>query len=483
LARARALMHGGRYEEAARLLESLRERDDWRMYHYLGICCEKTGRRLKAIEYYARAAERCTDNYRPFFRLGLLYIETGDYARALVMMRKVKELNPNFLAGRFYLAQAAFGVHRFKESLENFTYILRRESYNPGSLAGIGVIKYYQGDPDQAIGFLLRSLGYAPRWVWGRFQLGMMYLEKGDLAEAEAQFRLALRYEPENAAVLYHLALVLEEEDKNAEEREKIYKGILGRKPAGGEEAMVKAAVLIRKKRYAEAEDLLLDLLSRREQLFEAYRRLGYVYAVTGRHARGAECYAEALKIRPDDIGVRYNYAVLLQRCGRKEAAEREFDRILEVYPLSARDHFLQAVVCGRRGDLARAEKLLAAALSFNRFNLRAREMLVSILVRNNRLREAALVAEEIYRLTPGNRDVASLLADIWMKLGRYGQAEEILKEIIDWRRLDVGDVLHVRLLYALYRETGRHREAEELEKKMRAAGVPVPAEEGGGAF
>ena len=85
--------------------------NDWRIFHYLGICNEKRGRRYKAVEYYSKAVARA-ENYRPYYRLGILYLEMNEADKALAVLRKVVQFNPDFLSGRFYLSMAAFFNNR-----------------------------------------------------------------------------------------------------------------------------------------------------------------------------------------------------------------------------------------------------------------------------------------------------------------------------------------------------------------------------------
>lgn len=476
--RSLALIGEHKYEEAIHSLKSAAPENNWKTYHYLGICYEKMGRRSKAIDLYAEAISKHA-NYRPYFRLGILYIEMGEYAKALVMLRKVKRLNPDFIKGRFYLAQAAFISNRLKESISNFRYILDREEYNPGSLAGMGILKYHQGNSDQAIQFLMRSIGYAPRWVWGRYQLGMIYMRTGSLKKAEQQFRVALQYEPGDVNVRFHLALTLEKMGKQ-DEAESLYADLLSSKEESRNLTLIKASIRMKKEQYSQAEDMLQGLLRQRDDSFETYKRLGYIYAVTGRTERAIECYREALKSRQDNIQVRYHYAVLCRSAGREKEAEAQFDRILKINPLSSEDYFLQGIIYGRRGDLDKAETFLKTAIGLNKFNGQGREILIGLLIQNNKLLEAAAIAEEILAYSPENRSIKSLLAQVWLKLGRYRRAEEILDEIIRWDRPDTQDIMHIQYLYLVYRKTNRFREAGLLKQKMLKLGIPLPADNEG---
>ncbi|MFH1709027.1 MAG: tetratricopeptide repeat protein [Planctomycetota bacterium] len=465
-------MNGQDYAGAAAGLETRLQAapDDWEAQYYLGICYEKMGRRYRAIACYEKAAARA-DNYRPFFRLGVLYIEMGSADKALPMLRRVRQFDPTFLYGRFYLAVAAFFNNRIEEASENFNYILAKEENNPGSLAGIGVVKYHQGNPFQAVEFLLRSIRYAPDWAWGHFQLGQIYMRLGQSAEARREFELALQHDPANADAAYNLGLILEGAGRQAE-ADKLFRLLLDRPDTEGALVPIKAGILIKQGDYLGARDLLVANLNTAPQPFEVYKRLGYVYALLGDRAKGMACYAEALKYTPDDIPVRYNYAVLLKAAGDEAGAERQFDEILAINPLAAEGYFLQGIILGRRGDLARAEELIKTAVALDRFDRTGREVLLNILISNDKLSEAAAVAEEIVALHPEDRGIRGLLAEVCVRLGRYRQAEDLLSALIRWEAPVMDDVEHMKLLYTVYQATGRRHEADGLRERIRALGI-----------
>jgi tetratricopeptide (TPR) repeat protein len=467
------LIKAKEYDEAIEgLKKELVKKADWKAHHYLGICYEKIGRRLKAIEHYSQAVT-LSDNYRPCYRLGILYIEMGESAKALAMLRKVAKYNPDFLRGRFYLAQAAFINNRFEESFEHFRYILDKEEYNPGSLAGMGILKYHQGNPYQAVEFLARSIKFAPKWVWGRLQLGMIYMKLGELDKAERHFRVALQNAPKNIHVIYHLALTLEDLQKK-DEAEKLFNELLALPDKEGDTNIIKASILIRKQQFLKAEKLLLANLTNERKPFEVYKRLGYIYALTGNQKKGMECYKEALKSQPDSIEVRYHYAVLLKAEGNEKEAEKQFDIILDINPVTSQSYFLQAIIHGRRGDLVKAESMLKTAIELDKFNKRGRELLISLLIRNNKLAEAATVAEEVLAVNPQNKDIKSFLAQVCIKMKNYRRAELILNELINWDNPDIADIKNIQQLYTLYTETNRIREAEQLKARMKELGIPL---------
>ncbi len=473
------LINEKKYSEASLKLQALVDEDkaDWRVYHYLAICCEKTGRRYKAIEYYSRAIV-LADNYRPYYRLGILYIEIGEYDKALNLLRKVKSFYPDFVEGRFYLAIAAFFNARIEESLDNFKYIVDKEKYNPGSLAMIGRIKYFQGNPLQAVGFLLQSIEYAPEWSWGRFQLGTIYMRMGKIDAAIGQFKAAVKYDSENYQSMYHLALMYDKKGMK-EEADKLFDKLLGLENENETIGIIQSSIYLKRGDFVKAEQILVAMLSSPGQHFEVYKRLGYIYASKmDDKERGLLCFREALKDFPDDIPVRYQYAVLLKDTGRGEEAERQFDEILEINPVSAEGYFLQGIIYGRKGDFDKAEVLIKRAVELDRFNSEGRRLLVQILLNNNKLVEAASIAEEILLLNPDNRVIKSLLARIFAGMGSYQRSVELLKSMIDWDNPAEDDIENIHLLHSVYLEAGRQQDLLDLERRMKELGLEPESEQ-----
>ncbi|MCJ7811294.1 MAG: tetratricopeptide repeat protein, partial [Dehalococcoidia bacterium] len=69
-----------------------------------------------------------------------------------------------------------------------------------------------------------------------------------------------------------------------------------------------------------------------------------------------AECYEEALRLRPDYAEAHYNYAFLLKERGDLEGAEGHYQEALRLRPDDPKAHYNYAILLKERGDLKGAE-------------------------------------------------------------------------------------------------------------------------------
>ncbi len=98
--------------------------------------------------------------------------------------------------------------------------------------------------------------------------------------------------------------------------------------PAGVESALRKAQVLMRLKRYDEAEALLLGAVPMDPVYYSPSRALAELWAATGQFGTGKSFFMRALAGAPSNSYLRIEYANLLSRNGDAAGAEREARRI-----------------------------------------------------------------------------------------------------------------------------------------------------------
>ncbi len=130
---------------------------------------------------------------------------------------------------------------------------------------------------------------------------------------------------------------------------------------------------------------------------------------------------------------------------------------------------YLVGVDAELHGDLAKAEAAFRAAASLDPEGLAPVKDLIEIALHENRMDEAQHWAEEALKREPGDLDLKILLARIAYNRGRYGEAEEILKELM----AQVGDDEQVLfLLGTLYLKQHRtDKGVEVLERVARGHG------------
>jgi tetratricopeptide (TPR) repeat protein len=226
--------------------------------------------------------------------------------------------------------------------------------------------------------------------------VGLEYLELGDVGAAEVHFRGALALEPDNENALYNLAILLALTERGPESLAYFERllaqgvdypevhlnyGLQLVRQGRLEEAAVQAErALAQEPELAPALELLaaarkgieiggdagkLEAKARIEPLtVGGTLQLAQRYLERGEIDHATELYRAALQTAPENVGAAYGLGYGLLKAGRFDEAGEAFRRILEVNPESPDGKNALAYVFAETGDsLETAEKLVQEAL------------------------------------------------------------------------------------------------------------------------
>jgi tetratricopeptide (TPR) repeat protein len=320
--------------------------------------------------------------------------------------------------------------------------------------------------------------------------VGLQYLELGDIGAAEVQFRGALALVPDNENALYNLAILLALTERSQESLV-YFERLLAQGADYPEVHLNYGLQLVRQgwleEAVAQAEQALelepelapaLDLLAAARRgieiggdagKLEAKARiepltvggtlqLAQRYLERGEIDRATELYRAALQTAPENVGAAYGLGYGLLKAGRFDEAGEAFRRILEVNPQSAEGKNALAYIFAETGDsLQTAERLVQEALELAPgLSAYWNDTLGWVRYRAGKY-EAALVAlEEAARTLPPD-DLAMKaendyhLAKVLRALGRDDEARACARRSAD----RAGDEFWLPDLAALSRELG----------------------------
>lgn len=162
---------------------------------------------------------------------------------------------------------------------EAVTYLKRSLALKPDfdlALDGMGLAFFMQREFEQAISYFKKCLEINPKMTDAHNHLGTVYQEMGLLDEAEASFRNA------SADLLYH-------------SRELPLYNI--------------ARLYFTRQKFQEAMDYVNQALIINRRMVLAMNLKGILYENMGKFSDAVTAYQDALKINPDDITLKYNLA------------------------------------------------------------------------------------------------------------------------------------------------------------------------------
>jgi serine/threonine-protein kinase len=306
---------------------------------------------------------------------------------------------------------------------------------------------------DEGIGFLRAAVAARPRAVAARVVLGNALLDQGKAAEAEKEFREALRLKPNDALVHIHLgyalshlgkagdaeqecreALRLEpndaavhnnfggllDEQGKAGEAEREYHEALRLNPKYAPPHFNLAGLLVNQGKAGDAEKEIREALRLRPDFAWSHLNLGTLLANQGKTGDAEKEYREALRLDPAYPEAHFNLGVLLVKQGKAADAEKEYRKALRLKPDYAGAHNNLGLLLKDQGKAAEAEKEYREAIRLKPDFAEAHYNLGNSLLGQNRPAEAEKEYREVLRIMPDDPEAHCNLGAALRDQGRF---------------------------------------------------------------
>lgn len=150
-----------------------------------------------------------------------------------------------------------------------------------------------------------------------------------------------------------------------------------------------------------------------------------------------ADCYREALRLRPNYPEPHVNLAVLLRSRGDQAEAARHYQEALRLRPDYPDAHYNYAALLAARGSLAGAEEHYRAALKLRLDYVDAHQALANLLAGRGEINEALALYRETLRLRPEYADARVNYAILLERVGQVEKAMEQYREALRLRPED----------------------------------------------
>jgi arylsulfatase A-like enzyme/Tfp pilus assembly protein PilF len=223
-------------------------------------------------------------------------LSEGNAPAAEIQLREITRQAPDYLPARVSLAEALTKQKKLDESREVSEAVLARDPEN----------------------------GEA------HFQLGFVYWEQQQLADAIEEFRKSLAAKPDALGALLNMAEVLVQLGRN-EEAEESYRRLLEQDPLFVKAHVGLGKLLAAQKRGAEAEQHYREALRFTPTSSEAHDNLAILLAGQNRLAEAEAHFARAVELSPKSASLRFNYGTLLMQQGRRDQAIQAFEEALRL--------------------------------------------------------------------------------------------------------------------------------------------------------
>ena len=241
-----------------------------------------------------------------------------------------------------------------------------------------------------------------------QFDAAAELTNKGEYAQAIAEWRKALALEPGDARSHYHLGETLLRADRSDEGMEEL-RGAIAANPHFAEAHNSLGAALTRAGRGAEAERELRQALEENPELAEAHNNLGCQLLNDQKLGEARRELEEAIRLKPEFAGAHLNLGNALLAEKRLDEAAAEYGKAAELAPASAEAQVAWGVALGKGGRIAEAVPHFETALRLEPGRAEARYNLGKALVLTGRGAEGL---EQWRTALRGDPDNVQLLND-----------------------------------------------------------------------
>lgn len=157
-----------------------------------------------------------------------------------------------------------------------------------------------RGETDNAVRLYQSAIQQAPDFYPAHNNLGIRYLQKGDLKSAEAQFRRVLELNANSAQAYFNLGNVLYITKRNQEAEQTLEEG-LRRAPSSAKGRFLMGSVLVRMGNLSAAEAQLKTARELDPKMPQAPIALATLYLQAGRKREASDMFESFLRQFPKD--------------------------------------------------------------------------------------------------------------------------------------------------------------------------------------
>jgi len=300
--------------------------------HLMGVIAIQTNNPLRAIELIGRAIELNPDN-------AAFYIDRGNALKALKRPDEALEsyeralaIRPDYAGALYNRGNVLQDLGRLAEALESYDRALAIKPDFAEALSNRGNALKDLKRLDDALESYERALAIKPDYAEALSNRGVALRDLKRFDEALESYGRALTIRPDYAEALSNRGVALQDLNR-LDEALASYDRALAIEPGDAEVLSNRGVALQDLKRLDEALESYERALAIKPDYAEALYNRGNALKDLKRLDEALASYERALKIRPDDADALYNRGVTLTELKRLDEALASYARALQIKP------------------------------------------------------------------------------------------------------------------------------------------------------
>jgi len=405
-----AFQRGASMETVASLFNRALQQDPdfWEAQYNLGVIYYNFDKYNKALNQFRNVIQRNPSFYKPHYGMGVIYYLQRNYRGAIRQFNKVLELQPDHDRTLYYLGRVYVRMDSIEKGLK---YLDKAAKINPNyapTQYQIAQANMRRGWYKTAVQALKKAIKLNPGNAKAHNALGECYYRLQRFDEAIIEYKKAIELRKNYSTAYFNLGNT-------------IYK-------KGALEEIVSAYLEILETRYAE-----MSAKGEGKSIAEGLQKLKNkeMGKSTTVYKKMIRSYRKALEYEPGFFEASYNLALTYENIGKIDSAEYFYKVTIQHRPTLVRAHM-------RLGHLYEKEKKYNEALKHFKEVVKIEPSYFADTPRLGEEYRYINIIEEVLKeyqlkseLNPRDPQTLLVLARIFNSLGRYGQAEQYYKQIV----------------------------------------------------
>ena len=395
-----------------------REREAERFYNE-AIKAHSIGAFQDAEQAYIRCVDLQADHEPAHTNLAALYIRQNSFDLAEAQLKQAIEARPHFPRAYYNLGLLLRFLDRHDEALAALSKAAAMRQDHPWATIALAEIHAQRKSYKEAVDLYRRQVAgpAEKRPIWNR--LGQLYLEMGDLAEAENCLRESLKHK-EMPDTFYNLAWIRCRQDEGAGEACKLYEEVLQRQSeapdalfnlalmqswigqyAPSVKSMVRYVNTYVAKDFHVMVDHLNKLIAAKDENHEAFLRIAQIYLEQENPKKAVDTLQKLLQSQPNLVPAIQALAHCFEHMGQYKQAIQAFIRLIKAAPRDVEGYLGLAKAYGAVENYPAAVPVLEKALALDDQDAQIHYLYATLMAQMNEPRIAHKHYKRVLTLEP----------------------------------------------------------------------------------
>jgi tetratricopeptide (TPR) repeat protein len=324
----------------------------------LGTIRAKQGRLNEAETLFSRAVSNEPRYSGARMNLAYLYLQKREPAKAVVQLKEVVTLQPGNAEVLVVLGDAHLANGSLAEAEEQYLSALQGRLDNAAALLGLAQISRQKGEIKEVTIYLTRIAtlsadSTSPEFL---YKFATLALQVGMSDVAKEALENALKLRPNQPAYLLGLGIAwLRKGDLF--EAEKVFRRLIQLQPASDQAQVHLGYVLLNQKKYDEARLWLEKSARSRSPMPEVFYYLGLVAQEQNDDAKAIALFEKAVQKLPSYAHARIALGASYIKLRNYPRAKEELETAVKLDPEEPKAHYNLALLYARLKDPARAQE------------------------------------------------------------------------------------------------------------------------------